>query len=143
MDIMRNHKNDMHLVKLRFDDDGIVEHVVESPGTLGSLGRVLGHILDDGPEIEARAPINVAEVRHEDVRLVAATESVIARKSSMPLALAVALLHDHIAFALTGHQVVREPIATHRTTLVCPDRVCRHVLATRFRTLWPMSPEAE
>ena len=52
------------------------------------------------------------------MRFVAATTTIVARESSVPLALAITLLENHPCFGDATHQLMRKAVATDGTALL-------------------------
>ena len=95
------------------------------------LHRILTHILNDCPQVQHWPPVNVPQIPHQHVRFVTSDKRIIPRKTSIPLALPIALL-ERQPF-LKASQEMRKSVATVRTLRFTP-RTC----ITHLRRIQPM-----
>ena len=66
-----------HFVLDDFVED-VFEEFPEAFGTFPRLRRVFGQVLEDGPEVQERAPVDVTEIGEEDVLFVVIDEAIVA-----------------------------------------------------------------
>ena len=91
------------------------QHVTQTLRTLRCLRRIFRHIFHDGPKIQTRTPINISQIRKQQVRLVTITVRIISREPRIPTAGLLAFFQTHLTQAATTETPVRKSVATHGT----------------------------
>ena len=93
--------------------NGTTKNLLHGLRLAWGLHCVLSHILNNGPQVQQRAPVDVSKVRQEHMRLVAAHERVITRERRLPLPFPLLLLQANAVTSRT--KLVRKAITAVRT----------------------------
>ena len=91
---------------------GGLQCVRHAPRTLRRLRRVLADVLHDGPQVQARPPVNIPQVPQEHVRFEARAQRVVPGEARLPGPFPVTLVQLHLPLTGAAVQLLREAIPT-------------------------------